>query len=55
MEKRNGVWTSATRASDAEDISRYAKKIYQRADDPEIQKLAKKIRRLADDLERELR
>lgn len=55
MEKRNGVWSSQTKADDARDIQRWARKILTTSTDPEIQRLAKKIKSAADDLERELR
>lgn len=55
MEMRNGVWSSKTKASDADDIQRWARKILQTTTDPEIERLAKKIKRAAEDLERELR
>ncbi|MFG2447535.1 hypothetical protein ACGFQG_32115 [Nocardia fluminea] len=55
MEKRNGVWSSQSKASDADDIQRWARKILNATTDPEIERLAKKIKRAAEDLERDLR
>lgn len=55
MELRNGVYTSQTRADDAEDIMRLARRIEAAATDPQIKADARKIERLARDLEDELR
>lgn len=54
MELRNGVYTSQSRADDARDIVRFAKKIREKTVDTEIEGWAKRIIRIADDLEREL-
>lgn len=54
MELRNGVYTSQTRADDARDIKKCAKKILEQTGDPTIRRLAEKIVRLARDLEDEL-
>jgi hypothetical protein len=51
MEKRNGAWTSQTRAGDARDIRSLAEKIAQRTDDNQILEWAQRIKRLARDLE----
>jgi len=55
MELRNGVYSSHTKAHDAADIEKWAKKIIEATTDPEIERLAKKIKSAASDLERELR
>ncbi|NYF16009.1 hypothetical protein HDC37_000823 [Microbacterium sp. AK009] len=55
MELRNGVYSSQTRADDAEDILRLARRIEAATDDPQIKADAQKIVRLARDLEDELR
>ena len=55
MELRNGTWTSQTKANDAQDIQKWARRIIQKTTDPEIERLAKRIKSAADDLERELR
>lgn len=51
MEKRNGTWTSQTRANDAGDIWSLARKILERDLDPETRKDVERIKRLARDLE----
>lgn len=50
MELRNGTWTSQTKARDADDIARLARRIVTKSDDPEIKNMAQKIVRLARDL-----
>jgi len=51
MEMRGGAWTSQTKADDARDIVRLAKKIIERTDDPQVKELAEKIKRKASDIE----
>ncbi|MGN8245285.1 hypothetical protein ACTHAM_002404 [Cellulomonas soli] len=51
MEMRNGVWTSQTRADDARDIERWARKIIERTNDAEVKQLAERIKRSARDLQ----
>ena len=52
MEIRGGAWTSQTKADDARDIVRLAKKIIEQTNDQEVKELAEKIRRKASDIER---
>jgi hypothetical protein len=49
MEKRNGVWTSQTRARDAGDIRSLASKIAERSDDSQIREWADRIKRDLED------
>jgi len=54
MEKRNGAWTSQTRADDARAIRRLAEEIELLSSEPEVRVRATNIRRLARDLEGDL-